>query len=129
MVVAYGGLSADIEGDRERLSRKGEREIRGCEQRCFSAARRRWCSAGIGAEWRCFSAARRRWYSAGEQRLLFSRLQKSPVMSLGPKLIEIMKLKLSYGATIIQFDIQDKLFRNNFSTKEKEKLLQASDQR
>ncbi|KAJ0588031.1 hypothetical protein HanIR_Chr04g0169941 [Helianthus annuus] len=82
MVVAYGGLSADIEGDRERLSRKGEREIRGCEQRCFSAARRRWCSAGIGAEWRCFSAARRRWYSAGEQRLLFSRLQKSPVSVL-----------------------------------------------
>ncbi|KAM0016033.1 putative GEM-like protein [Helianthus debilis subsp. tardiflorus] len=47
-------------------------------------------------------------------------------VSLGPKLIEIMKLKLSYGATIIQFGSQDKLFRKNFSTKEKEKLLQAS---
>ncbi|XP_076889123.1 GEM-like protein 7 [Bidens hawaiensis] len=47
-------------------------------------------------------------------------------VSLGPKLIEIMKLKLSYGAKIIQFGSQDKIFRKNFSTKDKEKVLQAS---
>ncbi|KAI3694046.1 hypothetical protein L1987_77004 [Smallanthus sonchifolius] len=47
-------------------------------------------------------------------------------VSLGPKLFEIMKHKLSYGAKIIQFGSQDKLFRKNFSTKEKEELLQAS---
>ncbi|KAD5317119.1 hypothetical protein E3N88_17065 [Mikania micrantha] len=46
--------------------------------------------------------------------------------SLGPKLVEIMKHKLSYGAKIFQFGSQDKLFSKNFSTKEKEKLLQAS---
>lgn len=47
-------------------------------------------------------------------------------MSLGTKLIEIMKHKLTYGAKIIQFGSQDKLFRKNFSTTDKEKLLQAS---
>ncbi|KAI3787339.1 hypothetical protein L1987_41742 [Smallanthus sonchifolius] len=47
-------------------------------------------------------------------------------VSLGPKFIEIMKHKLSYGAKIIQFGSQDKFFRKNFSTKEKEELLQAS---
>nr|GEY49769.1 hypothetical protein [Tanacetum cinerariifolium] len=47
-------------------------------------------------------------------------------VSLGPKLIEIMKHKLSYGAKIIQYGSQDKIFRKNFSIKEGEKLLQAS---
>ncbi|KAI3714002.1 hypothetical protein L1987_72592 [Smallanthus sonchifolius] len=45
--------------------------------------------------------------------------------SLGPKIIEILKHKLSYGAKIIQFGSQDKIFRKNFSIKEGEKLLQA----
>ncbi|KAK9076307.1 hypothetical protein SSX86_004641 [Deinandra increscens subsp. villosa] len=47
-------------------------------------------------------------------------------VSQGLKLIEIMKHKLSYGARIIQFGSQDKLFKKNFSIKEKEKLMQAS---
>ena len=47
-------------------------------------------------------------------------------MSLGPKLTEIMKHKLSYGEKIIQYGSQDKIFRKNFSIKEGEKLLQAS---
>ncbi|KAK1408780.1 hypothetical protein QVD17_40821 [Tagetes erecta] len=47
-------------------------------------------------------------------------------VSLGTKLIEIMKHKLSYGARIIQFGSQEKLFRKNFNITEREKLLQAS---
>ncbi|XP_071703572.1 GEM-like protein 7 [Rutidosis leptorrhynchoides] len=47
-------------------------------------------------------------------------------VSLGPKLIEIMKHKLSYGAKIIQYGSQDKIFMKNFNTKDGEKVLQAS---
>ncbi|XP_071703681.1 GEM-like protein 6 [Rutidosis leptorrhynchoides] len=45
---------------------------------------------------------------------------------LGPKLIEIMKHKLTNGTKIIQFGSQSKIFRKNFSTNDGEKLLQAS---
>ncbi|CAH1414670.1 unnamed protein product [Lactuca virosa] len=47
-------------------------------------------------------------------------------VSLGPKLIEIMKDKLNHGAKIFQFGSQRKPFRKRFSIKEEEKLLQAS---
>ncbi|GJT71126.1 GEM-like protein 7 [Tanacetum coccineum] len=47
-------------------------------------------------------------------------------VSLGPKLAEIMRHKLSYGAKMIQFGNQDTIFRKSFGIKEGEKLLQAS---
>nr|XP_043608475.1 putative GEM-like protein 8 [Erigeron canadensis] len=46
--------------------------------------------------------------------------------SFGPKLIKIVKQKLSNGARIVQFGSQGKTFRKNFSIKEGEKLLQTS---
>nr|XP_043608022.1 GEM-like protein 7 [Erigeron canadensis] len=47
-------------------------------------------------------------------------------VSLVPKLIKVMKHKLSHGTKIIQFGSQDKMFRKNFSIQEQEKLLKAS---
>ncbi|PWA51029.1 GRAM domain-containing protein [Artemisia annua] len=47
-------------------------------------------------------------------------------VSLGLKLVEIMRHKLSYGAKVIKFGSQDKSFRKSFGIKEGEKLLQAS---
>ncbi|CAI9275380.1 unnamed protein product [Lactuca saligna] len=46
--------------------------------------------------------------------------------SSGPKLIEIMKQKLSHGVKMIQLGSQGKIFRKTFGTREEEKLLQAS---
>ncbi|KAL7607723.1 putative GEM-like protein 8 [Lactuca sativa] len=46
--------------------------------------------------------------------------------SSGPKLIEIMKQKLSHGVKMIQLGSQGKIFRKTFGIREEEKLLQAS---
>jgi len=46
--------------------------------------------------------------------------------SSGPKLIEIMKQKLSHGAKMIQLGSPGKIFKKTFSIREEEKLLQAS---
>ncbi|KAI3502046.1 hypothetical protein L1887_30077 [Cichorium endivia] len=46
--------------------------------------------------------------------------------SSGPKLIQIMKQKLSHGAKMIQIGSQGKIFRKTFSIREGEKVLQAS---
>ncbi|XP_071695575.1 GEM-like protein 7 [Rutidosis leptorrhynchoides] len=48
------------------------------------------------------------------------------IVLLGPKLIEIMKHKLTNSARIIQFGSQSKMFRKNFTTKAAEKLLKAT---
>jgi len=45
---------------------------------------------------------------------------------LGPKLIEIMKHKLSYGAKTLPLDREGKIFSKNFSMSDCEKLLHAS---
>ncbi|KAI3502051.1 hypothetical protein L1887_30082 [Cichorium endivia] len=47
-------------------------------------------------------------------------------VSLGTKLVEIMKHKLSHGGKIIQFGSLSKLFRKNFGVREGEKLLKAT---
>ncbi|KAI3502049.1 hypothetical protein L1887_30080 [Cichorium endivia] len=46
--------------------------------------------------------------------------------SSGPKLIEIMKQKLSHGAKMIQLGSPGKIFKKTFGIREEEKLLQAS---
>ncbi|KAI3728602.1 hypothetical protein L6452_17240 [Arctium lappa] len=47
-------------------------------------------------------------------------------LSLIPKLIEIMKQMLSYGAKILPVGHEAKIFRKSFSTRDNEKLLHAS---
>nr|GEU74618.1 retrovirus-related Pol polyprotein from transposon TNT 1-94 [Tanacetum cinerariifolium] len=47
--------------------------------------------------------------------------------SLGTNLIEITKHTLRFGAKIIQYGSQDKIFRKSFSIKEGRKLLQVSE--
>ncbi|KAI3728594.1 hypothetical protein L6452_17232 [Arctium lappa] len=48
------------------------------------------------------------------------------IMSLVPKLIEIIKQKLSYGAKILPLGHEAKIFTKSFSTRDSEKLLKAS---
>ncbi|XP_024995199.1 GEM-like protein 7 [Cynara cardunculus var. scolymus] len=46
--------------------------------------------------------------------------------SLVPKLMELVKQKLNYGAKILPLGREAKIFRKSFSTKDGEKLLHAS---
>ncbi|KAI3698325.1 hypothetical protein L2E82_41785 [Cichorium intybus] len=46
--------------------------------------------------------------------------------SSGPRLIEIMKQKLSHGAKMVQLGSPGKIFKKTFGIREEEKLLQAS---
>uniref|UniRef100_A0A251UGG5 Putative GRAM domain-containing protein n=1 Tax=Helianthus annuus TaxID=4232 RepID=A0A251UGG5_HELAN len=48
------------------------------------------------------------------------------ILSLGPKLLEIVKHKLSYGAKILPLGREGKIFNKNFSARDTEKLLHAS---
>ncbi|KAJ0740062.1 putative GEM-like protein [Helianthus annuus] len=47
-------------------------------------------------------------------------------VSLGPKLLEIVKHKLSYGVKILPLGREGKIFNKNFSARDTEKLLHAS---
>ncbi|KAI7741741.1 hypothetical protein M8C21_000585, partial [Ambrosia artemisiifolia] len=47
-------------------------------------------------------------------------------VSLGPKLIEMAKHKLSYGAKILPLGREGKIFRKKFSTMDSEELLHAT---
>ncbi|KAJ0825172.1 putative GEM-like protein [Helianthus annuus] len=47
-------------------------------------------------------------------------------VSLGPKLIEMVKQKLSYGANILPLGREGKIFRKKFSTMDSEELLHAT---
>ncbi|KAJ0824104.1 putative GEM-like protein [Helianthus annuus] len=48
------------------------------------------------------------------------------IMSFGPKLIEMVKQKLSYGANILPLGREGKIFRKQFSTMDSEELLHAT---
>ncbi|KAI3812301.1 hypothetical protein L1987_17008 [Smallanthus sonchifolius] len=47
-------------------------------------------------------------------------------VSLGPKLIETVKHKLSYGAKILPLGREEKIFRKQFTTRDGEELLHAT---
>ncbi|KAJ0428248.1 putative GEM-like protein [Helianthus annuus] len=47
-------------------------------------------------------------------------------LSLGPKLIEMVKQKFSYGANILPLGREGKIFRKKFSTMDSEELLHAT---
>ncbi|KAL9996016.1 putative GEM-like protein [Helianthus debilis subsp. tardiflorus] len=48
------------------------------------------------------------------------------IMSFGPKLIEMVKQKFSYGANVLPLGREGKIFRKKFSTMDSEELLHAT---